>query len=155
MDLESAVGQGTLVTLRFPASEARAPGVPATPATPAQAPRQALSVLLVDDDDLVQASTRVVLEALGHRVTIVPSGEACLALLRDGQQVDRVILDLNMPGLGGAATLPLLRTLRPALPVLLATGRADQVALDLVAAHPGVSLMAKPFGLEELRKQLG
>jgi CheY-like chemotaxis protein len=65
-----------------------------------------------------------------------------------------VILDMNMPGLGGAGTLPRLRALRPDLPVLLATGRTDQSALTLAAAHPGVTLLSKPFGLRELRSQL-
>jgi hypothetical protein len=38
--------------------------------------------------------------------------------------------------------------------VLLATGRADQAALDLIAAHDGVTLLAKPFGLKALQNEL-
>jgi len=34
-----------------------------------------------------------------------------------------VILDMNMPGLGGIGTLPRLRALLPTVPVLLSTGR--------------------------------
>jgi DNA-binding response OmpR family regulator len=41
------------------------------------------------------------------------------------------------------------------VPVLLATGRVDQAALDLAAAHAHVTLLAKPFGMKELRAQLG
>ena len=65
-----------------------------------------------------------------------------------------MILDLNMPGMGGTGTLPRLRALRPDLPVLLATGRADQAALNLVAAHPKVTLMSKPFSMRELQQNL-
>jgi CheY-like chemotaxis protein len=61
---------------------------------------------------------------------------------------------MNMPGLGGAGTLPLLRALMPRVPVLLATGRADQTAQDLVQAHPYVSMLAKPFGRRELQASL-
>ena len=61
---------------------------------------------------------------------------------------------MNMPGLGGGGTLPLLRDLRPTLPVLLATGRADQAAVNLADAHPLVTLISKPFGLGELQKYL-
>jgi len=46
------------------------------------------------------------------------------------------------------------RALRPQLPALLATGRADQTALDLVAAYPGVTLLAKPYSLKELQEHL-
>jgi len=65
-----------------------------------------------------------------------------------------VILDMTMPGLGGKGTLPRLRELLPAVPVLLATGRADQEALELIAGYPFVTLMAKPFSFEVLRGHL-
>ena len=110
---------------------------------------------MADDDDLVQNSTRALLETLGHSVTTAWTGEEALALLADaGPRPDVVILDMNMPGLGGSGTLPRLRTLEPSVPVLLATGRADQLALDLAAAHPFVTLLAKPFSLQELRQKL-
>jgi CheY-like chemotaxis protein len=111
-------------------------------------------VLLVDDDDLIQSSTHALLDVLGHQTVAVYSGEEALAQLEAGYQPDIVLLDLNMPGLGGAGTLPRLRQLRPDLPVLLATGRADQSAHDLVQTYARVTLLSKPFGIRELRRQL-
>ena len=61
---------------------------------------------------------------------------------------------MNMPGLSGAETLVRLRRALPATPVLLATGRVDQVALDLVEAVQKVRLLAKPYGLKDLRQGL-
>ena len=112
-------------------------------------------MLLVDDDDLIQVSVQMVLEVLGHTaVSIAQSGEEALAALEAGFEPDLIILDMNMPGLGGIGTLPRLRRLRPAVPVILATGRVDQSALDLASAHPGVTLLSKPFGLIELQNRL-
>ena len=51
-------------------------------------------------------------------------------------------------------TLPRLRDLCPTGPVLLATERADQEALGLVAAHPFVTFWSMPFRLEEFRGHL-
>jgi len=150
LTLESEPGRGTVARMRFPASRALPPPAP----TPRERPRGPLNILLVDDDPLVQASTGALLAVLGHSVACSACGEEALAALETGSGPDLVILDLNMPGLGGAATLPLLRARHPGLPVLLATGRADQAALDLAAAHPGVSLISKPFSLEDLRGQL-
>jgi CheY-like chemotaxis protein len=110
-----------------------------------------LAVLLVDDDELMQASTRMLLEALGHDVTSASSGEEALSLLDQGLRPEAVILDMNMPGLGGKGTLPRLRDMCPTVPVFLATGRADDEAIDLVVAHPFVTLLPKPFGFEELQ----
>lgn len=59
-----------------------------------------------------------------------------------------------MPGLGGKGTLVRLRASYPDLPVLLVTGQADQAALDLVAAHPQVALLSKPFKLRDLEERL-
>jgi PAS domain S-box-containing protein len=152
--LQSEPAAGTCVTLRFPACAA-GPDVEApAPAYAAPGLRGPLRVLLVDDDELVQSSIRSILEVLGHAPSSAQSGEVALAQLEAGYQPDLVILDMNMPGLGGAGTLPRLRALRPDLPVLLATGRTDQSALTLAAAHPGVTLLPKPFGLRELRSQL-
>ncbi len=155
LQIRSEPGRGTCVSLRFPASPSspRPSAGPAPPAGPESRPRM-LRVLLVDDDDLARFAIQMVLQALGHRETAASSGEEALTLLHAGLRPDLVILDMNMPGLGGPGTLPKVRLLLPTVPILLVTGRADQSALDLVAANPGVTLLPKPFGIEELRARL-
>jgi CheY-like chemotaxis protein len=154
LSIQSVVGQGTRVEMLFPACEPESPPSPPAIATRAEPVHTALEVLVVDDDELVHSSMKVILDALGHRATTAMSGEEALARLEAGLVPDLVILDINMPGLGGLETLPRLRALRPDLPVLVSTGRADQIVLDLVAAHPGTSLMPKPFSIGELRNFL-
>jgi len=154
LDIQSEPGRGTQVTMRFPTCEPE-PCQPQPEALPLSGPNLVrLAVLLVDDDELMQSSTRAILELLGHAVTGVLSGEEALATLEAGYRPDLVILDINMPGLGGAKTLARLRDLQGSLPVLLATGRVDQAALNLVDAHSGVTLLPKPFSLKELKGHL-
>ena len=157
MDILSEPGQGTRVMLRFPAwekeTQVAAPAVAVAEAT--LIPKGSMRVLLVDDDELIQSSLQLLLEVLGHpSVTTAQNGEEALALLEAGLEPDLVILDMNMPGIGGIGTLPRLRVLCPEVPVLLATGRTDQTALTLASAYPGVTLLSKPFGLPELQKHL-
>jgi CheY-like chemotaxis protein/anti-sigma regulatory factor (Ser/Thr protein kinase) len=157
MAIESEPDKGTRVMMRFPACEQEA--LPQTPAPAVaedtQTPHGTMKVLLIDDDDLIQSSILAILEVLGHTaVNTAQSGEEALTMLEAGLEADLVILDMNMPGLGGIGTLPRLRMLRPEVPVLLATGRVDQTALTLASAHPGVTLLAKPFGLRELQKHI-
>ncbi|WP_306601977.1 ATP-binding protein [Geothrix sp. 21YS21S-2] len=154
MTVDSDPGRGTVVTLRFPASRpAPSPSGGGTAGGP-KARTLALRVLLVDDDELIRTSIGPVLEALGHTVALASSGREALDRVGSGLIPDVVILDMNMPGLGGAETLPHLRAQCPALPVLLSTGRADQGALDLTLAHPRVALLAKPFTMADLRRAL-
>ena len=157
MAIESEPGHGTRVMLRFPAceqeSKAQAPDLAVSGET--MPLHGSLKVLLVDDDDLIQNSVQAVLECLGYTaVTSALSGEEALAMLEGGLEPAFVILDMNMPGLGGMGTLPRLRVLRPDLPVLLATGRVDQTSLTLASAYRGVTILSKPFGLRELQKNL-
>jgi signal transduction histidine kinase/CheY-like chemotaxis protein len=152
MEIESTPGQGTRVTLRFPAC-AKGEHAPTPPAgSEASTEGGVRDVLLVDDDDLVRMALRTIVKTLGHRVHLASSGEEALAKLEGGFAPDLVILDMNMPGLGGQGTLPRLRGLNPAVPVLLSTGCVDQHTLDLVAAYPGVTLLPKPFGAAELSR---
>jgi len=153
LDIRSQPGSGTLVSLRFPAGDPH----PAPTCGPGPFPAQEagpLSILVVDDDELVRTSIQEVVEALGHRATTAACGEEGLAGLVQGLEVDLVILDMNMPGLGGSGTLPRLRALRPGIPVLLTTGRSDTAALELLDTYPGVAMLAKPFSLEDLGHSL-
>ncbi len=154
MELLSEVGKGTQVRMYFPVCN---PGVEESKATVEAQPRQeqkALRILVVDDDELLQHAIRRLLKNLGHDATSVTGGEGALAMIADGFAPDLVILDMNMPGMDGAATLPRIRSLLPRVPVLLATGRADQAAIDLVEAHAHVTLLPKPFDLRDLRQTL-
>jgi PAS domain S-box-containing protein len=154
LDLDSEPGRGTRVRMRFPAcAPAPAPGLE-TPEPALQAPFRALDVLLVDDDELVRSAMHDLLETLGHTTTTALNGEEALLRLEGGYQPDLVILDMNMPGLGGTGTLPRIRDLDPTVPILLATGRTDRAALELVEAYAQVTLLAKPFSMADLRGHL-
>ena len=153
MAIESEPGKGTRVMLRFPACEKTTPLATPEAAEARSIPKESLKVLLVDDDELIQMSVQTLLATLGHlAVTSAKSGEEALSMLEAGLEPDLVILDMNMPGLGGAGTLPRLRDLRPRVPVLLSTGRLDQSALSLASACTGVTILPKPFGLVEFQK---
>ena len=154
MAIRSEPGRGTRVTMTFPATVAQVRAQGQDAPVRQEVGARAIKVLLVDDDELVQRSTQMLLEVLGHTVTSVVSGEAALEQLEQGFQPDAVILDMTMPGLGGKGTLPRLRSLCATVPVLLTTGRDDQEAQALVAAHPFVTLLSKPFSLEALRGRL-
>jgi PAS domain S-box-containing protein len=154
MEIHSEPDRGTRVELRFPVCTTAA--IDLDPVEMAAEGTQAntLAILLVDDDELILESFEALIETLGHTPILASRGEEAIQLLEAGLRPDLVILDMNMPGLGGPGTLPRLRTLLPEVPVLLATGRADQSALKLVEDYPGVTLLAKPFGMSELNQHI-
>ena len=108
----------------------------------------------MDDDDLFRGTAKPLLEVLGHRVQDASSGPEALRCLKAGQEADLVILDLNMPGMDGEETLGRLRSLRPDLPVLLATGNADDRIPAILQQFPRVQILMKPFTIQEMKRQL-
>jgi len=154
MEIQSEPGKGTRVRLRFPTCEGATRPLEPQVLTSSEPSKGELQVLLVDDDELIQSSIQAILGVLGHRTIPAFCGEEALTILEAGLKADVVILDMNMPGLGGAGTLPRLRALCPTVPILLATGRTDQAALDLIGTYPFVTLLSKPFTMGELKQQL-
>jgi CheY-like chemotaxis protein len=146
LELDSRPGEGTEVTLAFPPSPQAAP-MPA-----AGAPRP-LSILVVDDDVALLEALCPLLEGMGHQVRTAQGGRAALRLFQEGTEVDLVLLDLTMPGLGGAETMLRLLELRPGQAILIATGYAEASVAPLLAGHPTVGSIQKPFGLEELERR--
>lgn len=77
-----------------------------------------------------------------------------MALASTGYRPDWVSFDMHIPGMDGAETLPRQRALLPRVPVLTATGRADQSAMHLVDAHDRITLLPKPLSLQEMRRKV-
>jgi PAS domain S-box-containing protein len=150
LSIQSRPGQGTTIEMRFQVAKGEDGTALTAPPTYPQ-PSTSRRMLLVDDDELIQSSVTAQLEALGHQVTLATRGEEAMDLIDRGLRPDLVILDMNMPGWGGTRTLPRLRATLPETPILLSTGRADQRAIDLARAFPGVSILAKPFSFRELQ----
>ena len=152
--IQSEPGLGTCVQMRFPVGESMpAAAEPLKNKSSSSIPSD-LHIMVVDDDELFLSSVGVMLRQLGHQETLISSGEDALATLEIGFQPDLVILNVNMPGLGGAATLTLLRLMRPMVPILLVTGWVDQGVLELARAYSRVTLLPKPFGIRDLQLML-
>jgi two-component system KDP operon response regulator KdpE len=108
-----------------------------------------IRILLVDDESAIRRALRPPLVELGFQVVEASRGEEALQLLR-ASVFDVVLLDVNMPGIGGIETLRRIRAFAPRLPILVLTVRdqeEDKVeALDLGADD----YVTKPFSTREL-----
>src|SRR5580700_9800236 len=109
----------------------------------------AIHILLVDDEPAIRRALRLPLAELGFQVAEASRGEEALQALR-AATYDVVLLDINMPGIGGIETLRRIRAFAPRLPILMLTVRdkeEDKVkALDLGADD----YVTKPFSTPEL-----
>ena len=81
-----------------------------------------IRILVVDDESSIRRALRPSLMELGFQVAEASRGEEALQALR-ASTYDVVLLDMNMPGIGGIETLRRIRAFAPRLPVLMLTVR--------------------------------
>lgn len=111
------------------------------------------SLLIVDDERSIRVSLRTVLANFGFEIVEAARGEEALALVRTAQ-FDAVLLDINMPGMGGIEVCRLMRKVSPRLPILMLTvqGSEDRKVEALDAGAD--DYITKPFQLRELTARL-
>ena len=154
--IESRVGKGTTVTLKFPRSERQVEEdgavAPASVMPAARRPDGALAsrgeVLLVEDDLAVADLTTEMLKGTGYAVCHVKSAAAALETLSGERRIDVVLSDVMMPGgMNGVELAREIRRLRPDLPVVLTTGYVEAAR---TAMAEGLEVLVKPFQIESL-----
>ncbi|MCK6489260.1 MAG: response regulator [Planctomycetes bacterium] len=146
--VDSRLGEGSVFTLILPCLAEPALPAAAPSSGPAAAGAGGRLLLVIDDEESVRRIAMLFLEELGHQVLEAASGAAGLDLLRaHGEAIDGVLLDMQMPGMDGAACFRALRELRPRLPVLIVSGHADLAAVHDLRRASHCSFLAKPYRL--------
>ncbi len=110
-------------------------------------------ILIVDDEPAIRRGLRSTLNGLGLESAEAARGEEALSLVRTNR-FDAILLDLNMPGIGGVETCLRIRQIQPRLPILIISvndcedGKVE--ALDAGADD----YITKPFSVKELMARL-
>jgi signal transduction histidine kinase/CheY-like chemotaxis protein len=147
LELESEPGSGTTVKIWLPVAD-REVARPLPLTDPVLGPGSG-TVLLVDDEQLVRASTADMLTDLGYRVVEAQTAEDALRKLDEELHVDILITDHLMPGMTGAELARAVAQRRPDLRVLLISGYAEAEGVGLEFVR-----LTKPFRQAELAKAL-
>ena len=146
----SEPGQGTSFRIYLPAVEqweAQAEG--GVDETPLKGGDE--TILVVDDEAPVRDVATQILQHFGYEVLSADSGETALELYKTRKgEIDLVILDLGMPGMGGHKCLRELRALDPSVKVVVASGYSinGQVRESLEFGAGG--FVGKPYQLKDL-----
>jgi DNA-binding response OmpR family regulator len=111
----------------------------------------AKQILIVDDEPNVRLVFRTALESTGAELAAAEDGEAALAWLKDNR-ADLVLLDLQMPRIGGMGVLDRLRAIGNDVPVIIITAHGS--IPDAVAAMKlgAIDFLSKPLTPDVLRR---
>lgn len=156
LDVRSKEGIGTtfdiFLPLNPPAEEvAEGPEIPEL----ADVSGGTEKVLLVEDETAIQELLSIALRSLGYTVEIAVDGQDAAERLLGGHEIfDAIILDLNMPRLGGIEVMRLLASRASRPPVLVMSGHLTlEVKQELQMLAPS-GVIAKPFELADMSQQL-
>jgi PAS domain S-box-containing protein len=152
--VSSQPGRGTTFTLLLPAV-AWEPGDRVLVGTLVAPPSRQGTVLLIDDDPYVRRVAAEMLKRLGLKVLIADHGKKGLEIFRAKTgEIDCVLLDLTMPGMGGEETFQAMRRVRPDARVILSSGYDEQEVTRQFAGLGLAGFIQKPYTVVKLQEVL-
>jgi len=152
----SEVGVGTTFKLYFPRSFEAEAGVAqiqggAGPATVGGDE----TILVVEDDLSVQGTVVELLGSMGYRVLKADNADSALGILKSGLPIDLLFTDVVMPGqLRSPELARHAKGLHPNIAVLFTSGYTQNAIVHGGRLDPGVALLSKPYGREQLARKV-
>ena len=142
ISVETELGAGTTFTLFVPAVESEPR--PSATAQPVLTGRG--TILVVDDEELIRATTCRMLERSGFRTLSAKHGREGVEVFdRHSGMVDLVLLDMAMPVMSGSECFHQLRQRAPSVKVLLVSGYAQEHEAEACLDQGAVGFLEKPY----------
>jgi PAS domain S-box-containing protein len=148
VQVDSCPGSGTIFHVFLPCAASQEKP---TTIQPIALPTGNERILLVDDEEVLAAMGKQMLEHLGYRVTVsTNSSDALNTFQSQPQDFDLVISDRTMPRMTGFELAEQIKTIRPDIPIILCTGYSDELEVERAAALGISRMVMKPLGMNEL-----
>ena len=113
------------------------------------------TILLVDDEEMIRDLGSKILERAGYKVITAQNGEQAVATYRNRRdEIDLVMLDLIMPGMGGRQALDELKRLDPQVCVVIASGYAPEGIAKTSTETGADAFVSKPFNRNEVLRKV-
>jgi len=145
LEIESSEDKGTKVSIYLPVTEKRT-----TPTVQfgKDIIQEKLSVLVVDDEEIVCSLAKDMLEMKGHKAITTLSGKEALNII-ENNNVDIVVLDLIMPGMNGQEVFHELKEVAPEIPVIISSGYGEDIMIQQLLREGAASFLKKPYRLSD------
>jgi CheY-like chemotaxis protein/anti-sigma regulatory factor (Ser/Thr protein kinase) len=145
----SEPGKGTTFHVYLPCLKTETVAIEAetSEATPGGSER----ILAVDDEEVIVALQKKMLESLGYKVTTMTSSIDTLKIFQSQpDNYDLLITDMTMPGMTGAELAKKVRAIRPDIPIILYTGFSELINKEKAEAMGVSKYLTKPASIKEL-----
>ncbi len=152
INVYSEKGQGTTFNIYLPISSKE---ISKSRKPPQELSKGTETILLVDDEEMIIEIGQEILQTLGYQVIAVKTGQEALEIYgRNQKNIDMVILDMVMPGLGGGETFDGLKKINPDIKVLLSSGYSINGEARKILDRGCDGFIQKPFNIKQLAIKL-
>jgi two-component system cell cycle sensor histidine kinase/response regulator CckA len=154
INVESEVNSGTVFTIYLPRI------VDGRQVRPDASRSQELvggheRILLVEDENSIGIVGSDILRELGYEIEVAQNGrEAIQQLVETKKPFDLVILDMNMPRMGGRAAFDRIKELHPSLKVLVCSGYSTAIFDDGKFSQLVDGFLQKPYEIDEIARKI-
>jgi PAS domain S-box-containing protein len=143
-------GKGTTMKVIFPSSNQDAISIQSKSETLIKNQGSG-TILVVDDESMIQDFARKTLEKAGYDVLVAENGQVALELFREyGDEIRLVLLDMTMPVMGGEETYRELRKINPTVKTILSSGFNEQDATSRFVGKGVAGFIQKPYRVADL-----
>lgn len=147
--VHSELGLGSTFTVNLPCSTTSERQVEVAPQKAAMGQGQV--ILLVEDDEVLRALSRRMLERAGYEVLEASNeGDAVLLAEKHGARIQLILSDVVMPRMSGPALVQRLKPLLSEARVRFVSGYASHELLNEMEGGPSIPLLRKPFSQADL-----
>ncbi len=145
--------RGTVFTIYLPASAKEV--LIDEEDSPARPIKGTGTILLIDDEKMILDVGLELLEELGYTVLSVMSGQEAIDVFqKDQDNIDLVIMDMIMPGMGGGETFDRLKEINPEVKVLLSSGYSINGQATKIIRRGCDGFIQKPFNMNQLAEKI-
>ena len=113
---------------------------------------ESLTIMIVDDDELIRKVVTIYFGNRGHRVINAVSGQDCLDKIKQGEP-DALLLDVTMPGMDGWEVCRRIREFS-AIPIIMLTARAQASDREMGVTVGASAYVTKPVSLKALEAEV-
>ena len=147
--------QGTTFDIYFPALATQEKAAGTDTKEDGTLPGGNETILLVEDDEIILELGVEILKKQGYTIIRAKNGEEAIDIYNaESDRIDLLILDLNMPGMGGKKCLGELLTIDPKVKVVIASGYTDTGQIRDSLESGAAGFIRKPYQVADMLKKI-
>ncbi len=113
------------------------------------------TILIVDDENMILEVSQKMISELGYKTITANGGEKAIEIFKNKhEEIDLVILDMIMPGMGGKETFEKLKQIDSNIKIIISSGYSMDGQAQNILTDGGNGFISKPFTIKDISVKL-